>query len=100
MSANLVIVGGGLASAKVVSAYREAEGDDDVTLVSADAFPPYHRPPLSKRFLRGESEREDAYVNPESWYRERGVDLRLETHAESVDGRELVLAGGERLPFD
>ena len=100
----LVIVGGGLSSAKLVAGYREAGGEDRITLVSADPFPPYHRPPLSKRFLRGEAEVEDTYVQPAAWYQENGVDLRLETHAERVEGRELVLADGSsaggRLPFD
>jgi NADPH-dependent 2,4-dienoyl-CoA reductase/sulfur reductase-like enzyme len=100
MSAQLVIVGGGLASAKAVDAYRHAGGEDTVTLVSADQFAPYHRPPLSKRFLRGEAEREDTLVKPEAWYREQQVDLRLETRAERVDGKEVVLEGGERVPFD
>ncbi len=95
----LVIVGGGLASAKLVTAYREAGGEGPATLVSRDEFPPYHRPPLSKRFLRGEAEAEDTYVQPQAWYREHGVDLRLGTGAEQVEGRELVLEGGERIPF-
>jgi 3-phenylpropionate/trans-cinnamate dioxygenase ferredoxin reductase subunit len=100
VSANLVIVGGGLASARVVSAYREAGGADAITLVSADGHPPYHRPPLSKRFLRGEAEREDTYVHPPDWYRGQQVDLRLDTEVQAIEGRELVLAGGERVPFD
>jgi 3-phenylpropionate/trans-cinnamate dioxygenase ferredoxin reductase subunit len=100
MSDTIVIVGGGLASARVVSAYREAGGDDAITLVSGDNHPPYHRPPLSKRFLRGETEREDTYVQSPDWYREQRVDLRLETNAQSIEGRELVLEGGERLPFE
>jgi 3-phenylpropionate/trans-cinnamate dioxygenase ferredoxin reductase subunit len=100
MSDNLIIVGGGLASARVVSAYREAGGGDAIALVSADNHPPYHRPPLSKRLLRGEAEREDTYVHPADWYREQRVDLCLETTAHTVDGGELVLEGGERLPFD
>jgi len=100
VSDRLVIVGGGLASARVAQGYREAGGEDAITLVSADRFPPYHRPPLSKKFLRGEAEREETFVHPEAWYREQGVELRLETHAERVEGNELVLAGGERLGFD
>ena len=98
----IAIVGGGLASARVVSAYREAGGGDAVTLLSADTAPPYHRPPLSKRILRGEAEPESALVEPAEWYPERDVDLRLETHVESLDldARELRLAGGDRLGFD
>jgi NADPH-dependent 2,4-dienoyl-CoA reductase/sulfur reductase-like enzyme len=93
----IAIVGGGLAAARVVQAYREAGGEDAITLVSNDSWPPYHRPPLSKGFLRGEAEVEDALVQPAADYESAGVDLRLETTVESVDleQRALRLVGGE-----
>jgi 3-phenylpropionate/trans-cinnamate dioxygenase ferredoxin reductase component len=100
--AHLVIVGGGLASAKTVQSYREGGGDDRITLISADSFVPYHRPPLSKRYLRGEIEADGTFVAPEDFYREQDVELRLETHVERVlaDERALELSGGERVPYD
>ena len=58
----LVIIGGGLASARAIKGYREAGGAGKIALVSADSTIPYHRPPLSKRYLRGEAEREDTLV--------------------------------------
>jgi 3-phenylpropionate/trans-cinnamate dioxygenase ferredoxin reductase subunit len=93
------IVGGGVASAKVVDGYREAGGEEEIVLVSADAHPPYHRPPLSKRLLRGEAEPPDTLVHPEEWYAENGVDLRLNTRVESIDelgADRIVLATGAR----
>jgi 3-phenylpropionate/trans-cinnamate dioxygenase ferredoxin reductase component len=98
----IVIVGGGLASARVVEKYREAGGDAEIVLLSADTAPPYHRPPLSKRFLRGESQAEDAYVQPAEFYAGHGVELRLETRVEGLDvaDRSLQVAGGERLSWD
>jgi 3-phenylpropionate/trans-cinnamate dioxygenase ferredoxin reductase subunit len=96
-----VIVGGGLASARVVEQYREAGGEEEIVLLSADTAPPYHRPPLTKRFMRGESQAEDAYVQPAEFYAGHGVDLRLETPVERIDteGRGVELAGGERLAY-
>jgi NADPH-dependent 2,4-dienoyl-CoA reductase/sulfur reductase-like enzyme len=97
----IAIVGGGLAAARVVQAYREAGGEDPITLVSNDEWPPYSRPPLSKGFLRGESEAEDALVQPAEDYERAGVDLRLSTTAESIglDDRRLRLTGGEVVPW-
>ena len=46
-------------------------------LVGREPEPPYERPPLSKEYLRGEAEREDAYVNAPDWYEENGVELRI-----------------------
>jgi 3-phenylpropionate/trans-cinnamate dioxygenase ferredoxin reductase component len=93
------IVGGGLAAAKLVEGYREAGGADDIRIWSLDPHGPYHRPPLSKRLLRGEAEPADALVHPVGWYAEQNVDLRLGEHVESLDRLEadtIVLATGAR----
>jgi NADPH-dependent 2,4-dienoyl-CoA reductase/sulfur reductase-like enzyme len=77
----LVIVGGGLASARAVKAFRENSGEGPIKLFSSDSSLPYHRPPLSKRYLRGEIEAEETLVENEAFYREHDVDVHLETHA-------------------
>jgi 3-phenylpropionate/trans-cinnamate dioxygenase ferredoxin reductase subunit len=93
------IVGGGLTAAKVVEAYREAGGGDEIRIWSQDPHGPYHRPPLSKRLLRGESEPADALAHPVDWYAEHGVDLRLGASVASLDEVEadtVVIATGAR----
>ena len=93
------IVGGGLAAAKLVEAYRAGGGQDAITIWSQDAHGPYHRPPLSKRLLRGESQPEDALVHPVDWYAENGVDLRLGETLASLDdvrAETIVIATGSR----
>lgn len=98
---SLLILGGGLASARAIKAYREAGGGDAITLVSADNRLPYHRPPLSKKFLRGESEPDDALVEPESFYRAHDVDVRLETRATALQLAEhAVELDGSKLEYD
>jgi len=85
------IVGGGLSAAKVVESYRKAGGTDDIVVWSQDPHGPYHRPPLTKRLLRGESQPEDALITLE------GVDLRRGERVESLDAVEadtIVLATG------
>jgi 3-phenylpropionate/trans-cinnamate dioxygenase ferredoxin reductase subunit len=85
------IVGGGLAAAKVVEGYREAGGTEEIVVWSQDPHGPYHRPPLTKRLLRGESKPEDALISLE------GVDVRLGERVESLDAVEantIVLATG------
>jgi 3-phenylpropionate/trans-cinnamate dioxygenase ferredoxin reductase component len=93
------IIGGGLAAAKLVEAYRAGGGEDEITIWSQDMHGPYHRPPLSKRLLRGESEPEDALVHPVGWYAENGVDLRLGEELRSLDdarAETVVIATGSR----
>jgi NTE family protein len=98
----LVIVGGGLASARAVKSFREAGGAGRIALVSRDSSVPYHRPPLSKRYLRGETDREGTLVEPESFYADQDVELWLERTAERVlpGERRVELDGGESLTYE
>jgi 3-phenylpropionate/trans-cinnamate dioxygenase ferredoxin reductase subunit len=89
----IAIVGGGLSAAKLVESYREAGGDDDVVVYSQDPHGPYHRPPLSKKLLRGEAAPEDPLIEV------KGADVRLGARVESLDDLDadtIVLATGAR----
>jgi NADPH-dependent 2,4-dienoyl-CoA reductase/sulfur reductase-like enzyme len=93
------IIGGGLAAAKLVESYRDAGGEDEMAIWSQDDYAPYHRPPLSKRLLRGEAEVDDALVHPADWYSDHGVELHLDFVIESLDHVEadtIVIATGAR----
>ena len=96
-----MIVGGGLASARAIRSYRESGGEGRVLLVSKDSVLPYHRPPLSKRYLRGEAEADEAFVEPEAFYAESDVDVLLSTTVARVDSRarEVELEDGRRHRF-
>ncbi|HKH12127.1 MAG TPA: FAD-dependent oxidoreductase [Rubrobacter sp.] len=98
----LVIVGGGPAGLATARAYRETGGLGRVAILSTEPYPPYNRPPLTKDFLRGESEREDLPIVSEGWYQENDVDLRLSTVVEAVDREGAVVEtdAGERFPYD
>ena len=79
VNVDVLIVGGGPGGLAVARGYREAGGRGTVLLVSADEHPPYARPPLTKDYLRGESEAEDLPLAEEDWYRDNAVELRLGT---------------------
>ena len=82
----LMIVGGGLASARAIKAYREAGGEGTVALLSNDAVLPYHRPPLSKGYLRDETD-EAPFVEDEALYADNDVDVLLGTSVSAVTPR-------------
>ncbi len=96
-----VVIGAGLASAHVVQTLREEGYDRPVTLVGNEGERPYERPPLSKSYLQGSTEAEEAFVHEEAWYADHDVDLRLGDAAAALDREagEVVLASGERLPY-
>jgi len=101
MSETHVIVGAGLAGAKAAETLREEGFGGRVVLLGAEPDRPYERPPLSKDYLRGESERDAAYVHPPDFYEQHDVELRTETVVEAIDlgAREVALEGGERIGF-
>jgi 3-phenylpropionate/trans-cinnamate dioxygenase ferredoxin reductase subunit len=96
-----VIVGAGLAGGKAAETLREEGFEGRVVLLGAEPERPYERPPLSKDYLRGESEREAAHVHPVEYYAEHDVELRVDTHVTTLDlpAREVVLQDGERVGF-
>jgi NADPH-dependent 2,4-dienoyl-CoA reductase/sulfur reductase-like enzyme len=97
----LVVVGGGPAALEAVRAYREAGADGEVVLLSGDEYLPYNRPPLSKDFLRGESQEDILPLEDGDFYRRHGIEVRLRTRAQALDtGRRVVtLSGGQTLSY-
>jgi 3-phenylpropionate/trans-cinnamate dioxygenase ferredoxin reductase subunit len=99
-----VIVGAALAGAKAAEALREEGFEGRVVLVGAETERPYERPPLSKDYLRGESEREKAYVHPAGFYEEHDIELLTGTTAERIDTAERTVelsgAGAGTLRYD
>jgi 3-phenylpropionate/trans-cinnamate dioxygenase ferredoxin reductase subunit len=100
VSAGIVIVGGGLSAAKTVSSYREAGGDDPLRMLTADVSFPYHRPPLTKRYLRGEIDAEGTLVEPPEFYAEHGCECDLQSTVASVHDGEVELSTGDRVPYE
>jgi len=92
-TSELVIAGGGLTAARAIKSYREAGGEGGIALVGDEATLPYHRPALSKRYLRGETDA-TPHVENDEFYGEHGVDVLLETKAAGVD------PGARRLALD
>jgi NADPH-dependent 2,4-dienoyl-CoA reductase/sulfur reductase-like enzyme len=108
-----LIVGGGMTGDAAVRGIREADPTGSIGVVSAEAHPPYDRPPLSKGLWKGES--------PDTIWRhtdQTGAELHLGRRVTSLDpagkrvtddqgghhtfGKLLLATGGSprRLPVD
>ncbi|WP_431927553.1 NAD(P)/FAD-dependent oxidoreductase [Nonomuraea jabiensis] len=100
--ATFVIVGAGLAGAKAAETLREEGFDGEIVLIGAENERPYERPPLSKEYLQGKSERESIFVHGPEWYADHAVDLRLGTRVTRIelDGHLVRLGDGSRQPYD
>jgi 3-phenylpropionate/trans-cinnamate dioxygenase ferredoxin reductase subunit len=97
-----VIVGASLAGAKAAQELRERGFDGRVVLVGGEAERPYERPPLTKDYLRGDSDRDGAYVHPQQFYVEQEIELLTGRTARSLDARssQIVLDDGRELRYD
>ena len=102
-SAHYVLVGGGLASATAAENIRKHDSEGAILLIGSEAHPPYHRPPLSKEYLRGEAKAADVLpVQTEAWYAENQVTLLLGTKATGADtsAKTVTLENGDTVAYE
>jgi len=97
-----VIAGASLAGAKAAQELREHGFDGRVVLIGAEPERPYERPPLTKDYLRGESEREKAYVHAVDYYEQHDIELMSGTTVTAIDvnGSRVTLNGAGELRYD
>ena len=102
MTNRVVIVGAGHAAGQLATSLAQHAYDGPITVVGNEAYLPYQRPPLSKKFLAGEMDVERLYVRPVSFYEEAGIELRLETHIDSLDreAKCVQTEDGESIHYD
>ena len=97
-----VVVGGGLAAAKLTESLRDNGFDGALTVIGAEAQLPYERPPLSKEHLFGKKSLADFTTQPEQWYRDHDIELLLGTTAGGIDrlSKTVALPDGSTRPYD
>ncbi len=81
----IVIVGAGPAGLATARAYREHGGLAEVTMLGRETLIPYHRPPLSKEFVRGELDAEELPIEPATWFTQNDIQLWLGCEVRTID---------------
>jgi NADPH-dependent 2,4-dienoyl-CoA reductase/sulfur reductase-like enzyme len=97
-----LIIGAGLAGACACEGIREHDKKGSILLVGRELFPPYHRPQLSKKFLRnGSMSVEDLMHTQTPWYARNHVEMRLGTVVRefNIERRLAVLQDGQVIEF-
>lgn len=97
-----VIVGGGAAGFAAADTLRREGFAGAITMLSNDGAMPVDRPNLSKDYLAGNAPEDWLPLRGEDYYRDAGIDLRLNTNVSAIDpqARNVTLGNGDRLPFD
>src|SRR5215472_9640018 len=101
MTDPILIIGAGQAGAAFAAKLRHLGYDGPLAMIGEEPQLPYQRPPLSKKYMSGELELSRLLVRPESWYREQGIELRLDTAAVALSPRDrrVTLADGSELGY-
>ncbi len=98
---HIVVIGAGQAGASMVIKLRSLGFGGGITLVGDEHFPPYQRPPLSKRYLLGEMDVERLFLRPKDYYRGQNITLKLGQAISGIDvGAKTVHLGAEVLLYD
>ncbi len=100
MDHDIVIVGGGHAAAQLCNALAAAGRSHGVHVVCEEFELPYHRPPLSKAFLKDPAQRLQPH-RAEKWFADAGVTVHRADPAVAIDRAEHLvrLRSGATLPY-
>ncbi|MEC3951655.1 FAD-dependent oxidoreductase [Nocardia sp. CDC153] len=97
---HVLIVGAGLAGLRTAEELRRGGYTGEITLLGEENRAPYDRPPLSKQYVRGETD--DTALRPAEFFAEQDIRLRLGVAATGVDtvARRVRLADGSEIEYD
>jgi len=100
---NLVIIGASAAGLAAAQEVRKQAPDASITLISEEAYLPYHRPSLTE--LIGDDsveQRPTFFLQKESWFLEQNITLLRGVRATKIDcaAQTVTLASGALVPFD
>ena len=100
--ASVVIIGGGAAGLGAAEMLRREGYAGPLTMISADDWPPYDRPNLSKDFLAGAAPDEWMRLRVPDYYREQQIDLLLNARVSALDipAKQVQLENGAMYGFE
>lgn len=101
MKRGVAIVGAGHGGVQAAASLREAGYDGPLALISDEPHLPYHRPPLSKAFLK-EAEPKPQLLRGETFYTTNRIEFISGRRVEALDlaAARLAFADGGHLDFD
>lgn len=97
-SPTVVIVGAGHAGGTLAGMLRQQKFDGRIVLCGEETHPPYHRPPLSKKYTDDEFVQ---WLKPDSFYADNAIETRLGDPVVHIDrdARTATTASGATLEY-
>jgi 3-phenylpropionate/trans-cinnamate dioxygenase ferredoxin reductase subunit len=98
----VVIVGAGHAGGVAAALLRQYGYEAPITLVGDEPVAPYQRPPLSKAWLKGETDAEALMLRPLTFYADHRIELILNVKVTAVDraAKTVALEDGRTIAYD
>ena len=102
MQEPIVIVGAGQAAASFASRHIALGNRTGLLLIGDEPEPPYQRPPLSKKYMSGELEKERLFIRPEQWYSEQGITTFFGTRVVAIERnrKQVETTNGDTFGYD
>jgi 3-phenylpropionate/trans-cinnamate dioxygenase ferredoxin reductase component len=101
MHGRLLIVGGSYAACEIASSARDNGYDGEIVVASEECELPYHRPPLSKAFLKSDAEAA-LPLKAAVFYEAHKIETELGTRVMTLDlrAKSASLSNGTTISFD
>ena len=85
---DLVFIGAGQAAAQCAIKAREKGFQGSIVIIGEEAYLPYQRPPLSKKYLSSEISQSDLLIYPEALYQSKNIEFRLKQRVTAIDAEQ------------
>lgn len=95
------MVGAGQAGLQIAETLRRSGYSEPVLLLGDETWPPYQRPPLSKKYVSDDMADERLFFRPLEQLARQDIDFRPATVVTAIDRakQEILLATGERIAY-
>ena len=97
----VIIIGSGHAGCNTAINLRRSGYEDNIIIFSIENELPYHRPPLSKKFFKGDISFEGILIKNESFYSDNNIQFKANSEIVEVNAKEKYLrtCSGDQYEF-
>jgi 3-phenylpropionate/trans-cinnamate dioxygenase ferredoxin reductase subunit len=98
----IIIIGGGQAGCQTATSLRASGFLGEISIYCSENYLPYQRPPLSKKFLLGELDKERLFFKPEKFYRDNNINFFLNSYVIKIEkeNKKIFLNNNEEDSYD